>query len=480
MKTPLLRRVGAVALLPIAFTTAQAADLKWTATTPSASSAVTQPWETAANWSGGAVPTALDTINAPSPAPASGTVFASVGLHGDATVGAFNVTLVTPWSIVAETDSKLEVLGDFSRSGSNSLTLRNNGGKLDVKIDGNLTVNTALYFGAAGGPINSVTVLGNTVVNGAALNVTSTVPSSFVGGITLGNAGRIFANRYGTIDGGFSTAKLDSAVVTASDIYASDASNTTAVITINGGAGTSGSYSGKLIDQTAASVGIWSPSLKIVKEGQGTQELSWGGDISSKGTSYNGGTEINGGTLIISNTTGSGTGGGYVSVGAAGTLAGSGFITPTAGKNVTVAGAISPGKNGTGTLTLGLQGASQLVFLDGSKLQFTLGSSSDQIAFSTSGDWLAGSGKVTLALTLGAGFDYSQSYTIFDNVTTSGFQLAGVTGYDTSNYTAVFNRVGNDYQVSFAAVPEPAPGLLIALALVVVVSFRAFSRLGHE
>src|SRR5207244_562583 len=60
------------------------------------------------------------------------------------------------------------------------------------------------------------------------------------------------------------------------------------------------------------------------------------------------GTTINGGTLIVSNTTGSGTGGGTVSVGASGKLGGTGFITGA----VTSGGRLLPGDTVTNTDTV--------------------------------------------------------------------------------------------------------------------------------
>jgi hypothetical protein len=145
--------------------------------------------------------------------------------------------------------------------------------------------------------------------------------------------------------------------------------------------------------------------------------------------------------------------------------------------NVTVAGTLTPGDNGTGTLTFAFlsslpvdpappeAGTGKLIFSAGSGLEFTLGSVSDQIAFAVAGDWLSGSGNVSLNLTLGDGFSYDESYVIFSGVTTADFSLASITGYDSSLYTAIFAQAGTDYVVSFATVPEPSTWALLGTTL---------------
>jgi hypothetical protein len=69
------------------------------------------------------------------------------------------------------------------------------------------------------------------------------------------------------------------------------------------------------------------------------------------GNSYSGGTTVSTGTLIVTNTSGSGTGSGTVAVSSGGTLGGTGFIDPS--NTVTISGTLAPGAiNGLGTLTI--------------------------------------------------------------------------------------------------------------------------------
>jgi fibronectin-binding autotransporter adhesin len=125
-------------------------------------------------------------------------------------------------------------------------------------------------------------------------------------------------------------------------------------------------------------------------------------------------------------------------------------------------GTLAPG-NSPGTLTFDIATGGTLNFTSGSDVSFELGSvglGSDLISFSSTGNWLTGSGNATLALTLLSGFDYANTYNIFENVSTTGFDFAGVTGYDTANYTHSFVQNGSNYQLSFAPVPESSTALL--------------------
>jgi autotransporter-associated beta strand protein len=101
----------------------------------------------------------------------------------------------------------------------------------------------------------------------------------------------------------------------------------------------SATFSGS-IDQT---VGGGGGNISLTKNGSGTQTLS-------NANNYGGGTIINAGTLAVSNITGSGTGGGAVTVQTTATLAGTGSISG----NVSVAagGFVAPGNAGIGTLTV--------------------------------------------------------------------------------------------------------------------------------
>ncbi len=166
---------------------------------------------------------------------------------------------------------------------------------------------------------------------------------------------------------------------------------------------------------------------------------------------------MNAGILVVSNTTGSGTGTGTVMVNSGGTLMGTGFITPSntaVGANVVVngGGIIAPGPVGsTGMLTL-----TSNVFLTG-----TTGSLSTAL-FSLNGNTaskLAINGNLDLSTTFDK-IDFAATGT----QTASDIQLVTYTG----TLTGVFDTVADlpsGYSLSYgagtidlvvAAVPEPA------------------------
>ncbi|WP_043587120.1 hypothetical protein [Geminisphaera colitermitum] len=174
-----------------------------------------------------------------------------------------------------------------------------------------------------------------------------------------------------------------------------------------------------------------------------------------------------------------------VVIAATGILAGGNTLSLATGKNLIVEGTLSPGSvtnytaankiSQAGSLTLSLAGSGKLRFEEGSTLSFNLGetdAASDKIAFSTIGNWLDGSGNATLALS--GSINYGIVYTIFQNVTTDGFKFASITGYDDAQYTALFKRVGNDYQLSFISGMIPEPGVTAIISGAVVLLFAGF------
>lgn len=146
------------------------------------------------------------------------------------------------------------------------------------------------------------------------------------------------------------------------------------------------------------------------------------------------------------------------------TLSGSGlYIANAQTVEIGANGTLAPGNLGAGE-TLNFQFTSgKLSFLSGSTVELTLGTLSDSIAFTTAGDWLSGSGNFRLDLTSGSGFANDIPYTVFHNVTTTGFSPGSVwldgTQLDSGDYT--WQQVGNDYVFTYA-VPEPSTAALLA------------------
>lgn len=224
-------------------------------------------------------------------------------------------------------------------------------------------------------------------------------------------------------------------------------SNYTKTLKVSADSGSTFTVSGNI------SVANAGDTLGIDKIGDGTAKFT-----NSAGSTYNGNTSVSAGTLLINNTTGSGSGTGNVTVAAGATLAGGARLAPTAGNTISVAGTLSPG-DGVGTMTLALSGASKLDFASGAKLALTLGTSSDLLTFSTSGDWVTGGSNLVLDLTSGSGFAYGHAYTVITNLATD-FAVAGVSldGQSLSGSQYTWTDLGNSYQIT--VVPEPATGAL--------------------
>lgn len=232
---------------------------------------------------------------------------------------------------------------------------------------------------------------------------------------------------------------------------------------------------GGIIDTNGFSTTI-TQNLTNVSGQTGSLTKAGAGKLMLSGTNstYTGATNVNGGTLVVS---GSLNGTANVNVGSSGTLASgvTGSITTASAGNISVSGTLAPGDLGTvGTLTLAPGGAGtpgQLSFASDSTLALDIsGTTSDQVAFASTGDWLLGSGNLSLSLSGLTAADYGNTFTVFHNVSTSGFALAGITGYDTTNYVANFTQSGSDYQLSFTAIPEPksAVALLGGLGMLMI------------
>ncbi len=311
----------------------------------------------------------------------------------------------------------------FSGSSVGAFTLTGSGGRFQLSTNGSIQTTssvTTVQTITAGLNVRGVAAAYSVLSNGA--DATSMI--SLSGVVTAGSDGTIV-----TLGG----------------------SNTNAN-TSSGGIGT-------LITATGRN-----GTLGILKANSGTWTIT-----GAAGATFTLGTTVSTGTLLVSNASGSGTGTGFVTVDSAGTLGGRGFIAPTAGTNVTINGTLSPGDltAATGTLTFNASGASKVNFGASSHLALTLGTSSDLVAFTTSGDWLGGSGNVTLDITGGAGFLTGTAYNIFSNITTAGFTLAGVTyngsALGVSDYT--FGLNGTNYEINISAIPEAKTWIMIGIGL---------------
>ena len=326
----------------------------------------------------------------------------------------------------------------------------------------NAVVNLRGLTGAGGTVTGATTIGGGTNTGTTSLVITAT--GQYSSGTVLSN---------GTSGGFLSLTKagVGTQILTGTNTYTGGTTITGGRLQLGSG-GQSGSITGNVALNGAgtefainrsdayAFSGTISGDGQFIHAGTGTTTLS-------AANSYSGGTIVSAGSLLVTNTAGSATGSGNVTVAAARMLGGNGIIAPGAGNDVTISGVLSPGVGNEGVLTFGFSGDSKLDFASGSSIEMTLGTSSDKIAFQATGDWLSGSGNAALSLALGSGFSYDNSYVIFQGVSTSGFDFASVVGYNTSAYTHNFSQIGNDYVLSFTAVPEPGTLALCGIAAVV-------------
>ncbi|MGZ5568072.1 MAG: GH25 family lysozyme [Limisphaerales bacterium] len=301
-------------------------------------------WSVLANWNSGQTPT--DPVT-PSDQP---TPYATGGLPtprlpGDAGTGPTSGQYDTV--ILERTNANITVgvsTGSYSvRKLYNRETLNINGGSLTINYDPTYRADDSANV-LHGGPI-SAQFSGPATLSAGALNVH-----------TL----QVDTNAVFTLSGGTLTfytinlmphASVPAKILVSGDTTINPLNNATATIAKGSGSGNSG-----LVDLNGgtrtltigngtsfADVSINVPVTNggLVKSGSGTLQLT-------AANTYAGGTTVNGGVLVVSNTTGSATGSGPVTVNS-GTLMGPGTISGAV--NVTATGTIVPNLS-LGTLTL--------------------------------------------------------------------------------------------------------------------------------
>ena len=363
----------------------------------------------------------------------------------------------------------------FNRSDSNTFAgIVSGSGSLTKLGAGTLILNGANTY-SGGTTISGGTleiglygrVNGNIVNNGVlAFNAQNTGTTAIVDGVVSGSGSLL------KLGGGDGTHTV---VLTGANTYTGGTTISAGVLSIGNG-GTTGSIAGNVVNNATlifnrsddtSFAGLISGSGGVTKSGAGTLTITGN-------NTYTGTTQISGGALQLAGAL-NGTSGVSVAQGATlETDADAGIALGGTGARMDVEGVLASGGTGAGQLNLALGAGGKLGFAAGSILSFNLGATPDLIAFDQVGDWLDGSGKATLQL---SAVDHGQAYTVFRNASTQNFMFANIAGYDATNYTANFFQSGDDYNLSFSAVPVPeADTYLLMLAGLGLVGFRVLRR----
>jgi hypothetical protein len=407
----------------------------------------------------------------------SSTSATAAGLHvqsGTATANNVIISASNSAALLEVAGGQLTVNGTFNAGQANTTrrsTVFVDGGTLiDTNTAGLIigqtsSANTASVASAAALIVSSGTCVLEKLTLAGALPSTSATPGTNNGTLTM-TGGTLYLGSGGLV--ATSAAAVASASMASNYAISMNGGTVGAKATWSSAANMTLASGTPITFKTAdANNNSFDIALSGSLSGAGGFTKTGGGKLSVTGTnSYSGATAVNQGTLLVdSNLSGSG-----VTVAAGAALTGGGTISPA----LLVNGMLSPG-DGVGTMTEG--GA--LTFGSGSQLSFDVGPTAtavdtDLVHFGSAADNLVGAGLATLALH--GTIDYTKTYTIFDNTTTTGFSFGTITGYDSTDYVANFGASGNNsYTLSFtptAAVPEPAALTLLSLGAVGLMARR--------
>ncbi len=412
--------------------------------------------------------------------------------------------------------------GDVAFNGTGSLSMNTSG-----RFEG--TVGTEQLTNGAGHTINGLGILGNNkmaITNHGSIIAstgTMTIDPNAAGminsstGVMRANASRTLTFQNGSLTNAgliesLGTVNLDTATVdnTGGTLRANGG-----LIKLSGGSVTGGSIevsnSGTFNSQTASnsvesvtlfdgtisgSTGVLSSATFDVRNGIISGKLGGAGEMTkttsgtvtlSNANTYSGGTVVSAGRLIVSNTTGSATGSGSVSIEDGATLSGSGRI---AGETILQTGATLAAGNSAGTLNF----ENGLAFISGANFEWELTGNTDLgrgtnfDAVNVTGGNLYLDDGVTSTLVFnaaGSTVDWSDAFwtvdhqwVVFENAempifNTEIYTFSGLTvsmdsvGNELSNGSFSWVQDGNNLSLnySFSAVPEPSALLLVGLGI---------------
>jgi autotransporter-associated beta strand protein len=339
----------------------------------------------------------------------------------------------------------------------------------------------ARTLGTASGNVNWSTSSGGFAANGGILNIQL---NAGTGTLNWGTTNS-FVTTGQTLIFGSSTA--DNLVDFQNGInLGTTVSNTDRTIQVNDNATSSADVAriSGVISSTGTNNGI-------VKTGAGILELT-------RANTYGGTTSVNAGTLLVTNTTGSGTGSGPVSTLAdsGATLAGgttngvggiSGTVTINSGSN------LSPGTSGNGSGTTAILKTGALTLSSTSNFNIDLNSTTAGSAY----DQVISAGAIgvngNLVITAGGSLAASNKFFILDNstATSNSGTFSGLAngGFITASNNGDIFQInyfdnagdgsnGNDISLTLTAIPEPSTwvGAVLTLGVIGLSQQRRFAR----
>ena len=324
--------------------------------------------------------------------------------------------------------------------GTSTFTLGGAGG---IILSGNLVNNGTTTF-----TVNNNSTISGQLARGGGIIISSTS----TGTLTLDNTSNNASGFPETINGGTlriaTVTDLGTGALTFGGGTLAVTGNTTITqaVTLNTGGGTI-----NLPGTSATLSGNITGTGNLTKTGTGTLVLSYA-------NGYSGGTTVSGGTLLVTNTTGSGTGAGNVTVNTGGTLGGG---TATGGGgisgNITV--------NSGGTLDPGTSSTSNGILTVGGNVTMSSGSTfAAQLSGNTAGtgyDQLSVTGTITLnnpALAIGSPLGFNPTTVPANSFTliTSSNSFAGNGTFNNQPASLTMTLQGadgktRDYQITYPA-----------------------------
>ena len=225
---------------------------------------------------------------------------------------------------------------------------------------------------------------------------------------------------------------------------------------------------GAIIDTSATSVTIAQPLVHDAIFGTGATDggltKTGGNTLTLTGANaYYGPTNVNAGILSIAGAgasiglaadpnTGAPVPSGAVTVALGATLTGTGTFN-LGTNNLTINGTLAAGLTEAATITgtLSVVSSGMLTLANTATTTFDIGTGADRDLFVGTGLTLRANGTLALRGTI----DPTMTYTLFTGLAAETGTYSSVTGTP-ANYNPVFTFTGGNYNLSFAAVPEPS------------------------